>query len=369
MEQVKIWLGFGEDAAWYTELFIVVLAVVIVNLLVRVVLIQLEKGTKKTANTWDDSFFHAINAPLRLVVWLVGLSIAASLAAQKVDAAPIFDLVDPARKAGILVAIGWFITRLVREMEAKMIIANTESGGQKGMDKHTAEAMSKLLRVTVMITLTLAILQTLGFSVSGVLAFGGVGGIAIGFAARDLLANFFGGLMIYLDKPFAVGDWIRSPDKQIEGTVENIGWRRTMIRKFDKRPLYVPNQFFNNISVENPSRMTNRRIYETIGVRYIDHSKVTSIVDEIRQMLIEHDEIDTNQTMIVNFNAFGSHSLDFFIYTFTKTTAWVRYHEIKHEILLGVYDIIRSHDGDMAFPTQTVYLERDGDEQQTQEPS
>lgn len=358
MEQAKMWLGLDE-ASWYTELFIVVLAVVVVNLLVRLVLNQLEKGTKKTANTWDDSIFHAINAPLRFAVWVIGLSVAAGLASQRVDAAPIFDLVDPARKAGILVAIGWFVTRLIREMEAKMVALNTDTSGDKGMDKHTAEAMSKLLRVTVMITLVLAILQTLGFSVSGVLAFGGVGGIAIGFAARDLLANFFGGLMIYLDKPFAVGDWIRSPDKQIEGTVEHIGWRRTVIRKFDKRPLYVPNQFFNTIAVENPSRMTNRRIYETIGVRYIDHAKVTQIVDEIREMLTNHAEIDTNQTMIVNFNAFGPHSLDFFIYTFTKTTAWVRYHEIKHEILLNVYDIVRAHGGDMAFPTQTVYLEQD----------
>lgn len=359
MQQAKSWLGLGGDAAWYTDLFVVVLAVVIVNLLVRLVLNQLEKGTKKTSNTWDDSILHAINAPLRLVVWVAGISIAAGLAAQRVDAAPIFDLVGPARKAGILVAIGWFVTRLVREMEGKLVSVNESTAGQKGMDKHTAEAMSKLLRVAVIITLALAILQTLGFSVSGVLAFGGVGGIAIGFAARDLLANFFGGLMIYLDKPFSVGDWIRSPDKQIEGTVENIGWRRTVIRKFDKRPLYVPNQFFNNIAVENPSRMTNRRIYETIGVRYIDHSKVTAIVDEIRQMLTDHEEIDTSQTMIVNFNAFGPHSLDFFIYTFTKTTAWVRYHEIKHEILLGVYGIIRAHGGDMAFPTQTIHLEQD----------
>jgi len=80
-------------------------------------------------------------------------------------------------------------------------------------------------------------MQTLGYSISGVLAFGGIGGIAVGFAARDLLANFFGGFMIYMDRPFDVGDWIRSPDQEIEGTVEKIGWRLTTIRTFDKRPL------------------------------------------------------------------------------------------------------------------------------------
>ena len=114
------------------------------------------------------------------------------------------------------------------------------------------------------------ILQSLGVSVSGLLAFGGIGGIAVGFAARDLLANFLGGLSIYLDRPFTVGDWIRSPDREIEGTVEEIGWRMTRIRTFDQRPLYVPNSIFASVALENPSRMNNRRIYETLGIRYED---------------------------------------------------------------------------------------------------
>ena len=114
-------------------------------------------------------------------------------------------------------------------------------------------------------------MQLLGFSIAGILTFGGVGGIAVGFAAQDLLSNFFGWLGIYLDRPFAVGDWIRSPDREIEGTVEEIGWRVTRIRTFDNRPLYVPNSAFTNIS---PSRIQQGcligRIYETIGVRYDD---------------------------------------------------------------------------------------------------
>ena len=109
-----------------------------------------------------------------------------------------------------------------------------------------------------------------------------VGGIAVGFAARDLLANLFGGLTIYLDRPFSVGDWIRSPDRQIEGVVERIGWRSTVVRRFDKRPLYVPNSVFSTVVVENPSRMTNRRIYETIGLRYDDARVVGAITDAVR---------------------------------------------------------------------------------------
>jgi MscS family membrane protein len=202
----------------------------------------------------------------------------------------------------------------------------------------------------------LVILQTLGYSISGVLAFGGIGGIAVGFAAKDLLANFFGGLMIYLDRPFSVGDWIRSPDKEIEGTVENIGWRQTRIRTFDKRPLYVPNATFNHISVENPSRMQNRRIKETIGIRYEDASKMDGIIRDVEAMLKAHPDIDQNQTVIVNFNSFAASSLDFFIYTFTKTTDWVKYHEVKQKVLLIILGIIEQHGADIAFTTSTVKI-------------
>ena len=202
----------------------------------------------------------------------------------------------------------------------------------------------------------LTALQTLGFSISGVLAFGGVGGIAVGFAAKDLLANFFGGFIIHLDRPFKVGDWIRSPDRNIEGTVEHIGWRLTTIRTFDKRPLYVPNAVFTTIAVENPSRMTNRRISETIGIRYADVHSMQKIVEEIREMLKNHEEIDSNQTLIVNFLAFNASSLDIMLYTFTKTTEWVRFHEIKEDVLLKVSDIIESHGAEIAFPTRTLHL-------------
>ena len=216
--------------------------------------------------------------------------------------------------------------------------------------------LPKLLRLSVMITAALVGLQTLGFSVSGVLAFGGVGGLAVGFAAKDLLANFFGGLMIYLDRPFAVGEWIRSPDREIEGTVEQIGWRLTKIRTFDARPLFIPNAAFTSIAVENPSRMTNRRIYETIGIRYDDARLMAVIVADVKQMLKEHPDIDTRRTLIVNFNAFAPSSMDFFVYTFTKTTNWIRFHEIKQDVLLKIIEIIESHGAECAFPTSTVHL-------------
>lgn len=94
--------------------------------------------------------------------------------------------------------------------------------------------------------------------------------------------------MLYFDRPFSIGDWIRSPDRNIEGTVAEIGWRITKITTFDNRPLYVPNSLFSSISVENPGRMTNRRITTTIGLRYEDAAKVGVIVEAVREMLKNH---------------------------------------------------------------------------------
>ena len=161
-------------------------------------------------------------------------------------------------------------------------------------------------------------------------------------------------------RPFAIGDWIRSPDRNIEGTVEAIGWRVTRIRTFDKRPLYVPNAIFSSIAVENPSRMRNRRIYETIGIRYQDASKMATIIHKIKDMLRTHPDIDANQTLIVNFNSFAPSSMDFFVYTFTKTTNWIRFHEIKQDVLLKIIDIIGEEKAETAFPTSTIHLAKEG---------
>lgn len=184
----------------------------------------------------------------------------------------------------------------------------------------------------------------------------------MGFAAKDMLANFFGGLTIYLDRPFTVGEWIRSPDHQIEGTVEYIGWRHTRVRAFNKNPIYVPNALFTTIVVENPTRMTNRRIKETIGIRYADLDKMAPIVADVKAMLQTHPEIDAHATLIVNFNQFAASSLDFFIYTFTKTVEWVHYHEVKQDVLLKIAAIIQTHGAEIAFPTRTVHLESAAEE-------
>jgi MscS family membrane protein len=338
---------------WVIQVFIVVLLTAIISLVAKKVLIRLLIHSKKTKTYLDDILVKACAKPVAWIVWLVGISLAAKIIFIETKS-QIFTSFDLIRDVGILISISWFILSIIKGFEEEYI---DKSKSHSNIDVHTIEAMSKLIRLAVIITSVLVILQTLGYSISGVLAFGGVGGIAIGFAAKDLLANFFGGLIIYLDRPFKTGEWIRSPDRKIEGTVEKIGWRMTQIRTFDKRPLYIPNSVFTSIIVENPSRMSNRRIYETIGIRYNDLQQIDKIVDDVKQMLIKHKEIDELQTLIVNFNAFSDSSVDFFVYTFTKTTNWIKFHQIKQDVLIKISEVISSHHAEIAFPTTTVHLD------------
>ena len=266
----------------------------------------------------------------------------------------LFTVVGPLRDVGVIACLAWFLSRFISLAQTNIVQARQTRG--EPLDRTTVEAIAKLLRIAVIVTAVLVALQTLGYSVSGVLAFGGIGGLAVGFAAKDLLANFFGGAMIYMDRPFAVGDWIRSPDREIEGTVEYIGWRLTRIRTFDQRPLYVPNAVFTQVAVENPSRMLNRRIFEQVGLRYDDAAKVKDIVADVDAMLRAHADIDQAQTLMVNFDKFNASSLDFFIYCFTKTTVWATYHAVKQDVLLRILDIIAERGAEIAFPTSTVHV-------------
>ena len=317
----------------------------------RYALGRLHLRLTKTAARWDDALVQALRGPLSLLVWVVGLGLALELGWGR---AGVVELIDPVRVVGIVSALTWFVVRLIALLEIVVIAQAQQTGAP--CERATLDALAKLLRVLACVAAGLVTLQTLGFSVSGVLAFGGIGGLVVGLAAKDLLANFFGGLMISLDRPFAVGDWVRSPDREIEGTVERLGWRLTLIRTFDKRPLYVPNAVFSTITVENPSRMHNRRIYETVGIRYEDADKMAAIVADVEHMLRAHPAIEQRALTMVNFTTLAPSSLDFFVYTFTRTTDWATFHSVKQDVLLRIIGIIERHGAEVAFPTSTLHL-------------
>ena len=346
-------LQYAGEHRWVVETFAIVLATAIARFAAKLFFDRLARQFEKTHNLYDDAFLDAVRKPLGLGIWVLGVSFAAERVGGE-SQAEIFAQVDLIRDVAVVWLLIWFALRFIKFVEEHVVEAGYR---EKPVDHTTARAVGKLLRASTIITGILLVLQAFGFSISGVLAFGGIGGIAVGFAARDLLANFFGALMLFLDRPFSVGDWIRSPDREIEGTVEEIGWRLTRIRTFDKRPLYVPNSVFASLAVENPSRMQNRRIYETIGIRYDDIHSMESIVTKVEEMLKAHEAIDTSQTLMVNFVSFGPSSVDFFVYSFTKTTVWTEFHAIKQDVLLKIAAIIDEHNCEIAFPTQTLHIQ------------
>jgi len=350
MFDLQNWLpGSSPELVWITKVFIIVLATAMVGFVAKRVLVKMAAKVGGTLTRWDDVVLKALARPITWVTWLVGLDFAADVIYAETESA-IFTYSNSVRDVGILLCLTWFILGIIRGAEEEFTQRSDK------VDKTTAQALGKLLRLAVIITAALVILQTLGYSISGVLAMGGVGGIAIGFAAKDLLANFFGGLIVYLDRPFAVGDWVRSPDRDIEGTVEHIGWRMTMIRNFQSQPKYVPNSVFTTVIVENPSRMSNRRIYETIGLRYSDLTSMDQVVADVVAMLKNHPEIEPEKTMIVNFNEFSDSSVDFFVYCFTKTTQWVKFHEVKQNVMLRIAEIVKANNAEIAFPTSTIHI-------------
>ena len=184
------WAGTN---AWIAQVFIVVLGVLLLNLVVSILVHRLHLRLQANQTTWDDALIGALKRPLNVLIWIVGIAFAADIVRAKTGA-PIFDAIGPIRDVGVIATIAWFLLRLTRNMQRNVIRKNRER--EQPIDTTTVDAIGKLISVSIMITAALVVLQTLGFSISGVLAFGGIGGIAIGFAAKDLLAKFFGGLMI-----------------------------------------------------------------------------------------------------------------------------------------------------------------------------
>jgi len=341
---------------WTVQAFVVVLAALLLDFVFRKLINRLERLAGSSRHHWDDAIVYAGKRPVSLLIYGQGLLIAARIL-QPHTGAVVFQVewLQLAQQLLLVASATWFAFRLVTGFEQAFI--NHRREANRDFDITTVSVLARIVRIAVVVTGVLTALSILEIPISGLLAAGGVGGIAIGLAARDLLANFFGGFMVFMDRPFSVGDWVRSPDRDIEGVVQKMGWRVTTIMKFDRRPMYVPNATFTTITVENPSRMTHRRIFEHVGVRYDDFAQVKAIVDSIRSMLQAHEEIAAEETLIVHFNQFGASSLDIMVYCFTRTRQWLEYHRVREDILLKIGGIVEAHGAEIAFPTRTLKLD------------
>ena len=347
---IKELLSSAVGHAWLEQVILIIAVTLLCVVLWRFIVKKVEVLIENTNNKYDDVIWYALLKPVSWLILLIG----SSIALRVISGSEHFEL--PAlfatgQKIVLLMLVAWVLWRFVHKTEETAV----ESGSR---DITTAQAIGKLVKLIIIIITALMALQIFGVHLSGLLAFGGMGGLIVGMAAKDLLGNFFGALMIYLDKPFVVGEWIRSPDREIEGTVVKIGWRITRIQTFDKRPLFVPNGLFSQMVIENATRMSNRRIKESFGIRYQDIHKIKSIIDEVREMLESHNDVDQNQVIIVNFDIFNNSSLDFFIYAFAKTTDWVLFHKVKEDVMLKVADIVIAHEAEFAFPTRQLHIDK-----------
>ena len=263
----------------------------------------------------------------------------------------------------IFIAVVWAVLRFIKELEHKTITGDFSIlpkvlDNRIKLDKHSLRMMIFVLRFSVVSIVAFSLLSMLGVSLSGLLAFGGLGGIVLGFALKDILGNFFAGAILFWERPFLVGDWIRCPSINIEGVVDSINWRTTLIKTFDRRPVYVPNSVLINNYVENAQRMTNRRIYETIGVRYDDLDNLPALLDDIRLMVKAHSGIDDAQSVVVAFDKYGDFSLNFFVCGITYTTTWEEFQTVKEDILLQVAALAKKHKVEFAYPTSRIQLDK-----------
>lgn len=347
IRELALWAGIEP---WVLQVFAIVLITAVAAFTVRVGIHRLQT-VQKTRTFWDDALLEALRRPVGVLIWVFGLAFAIDVI-QHYTQVEIFALAGLARDVVLIVCLAWFVVAFISRAEEGYLAQQVRRG--LPVDHGRIDSVAKLLRITIAVTAALIVLQSLGFSVSGVLAFGGLGGLAVGFAAKDLLANFFGAVIVYFDRPFAVGEWIRSPDRQIEGTVEEIGWRVTQIRTFDQRPLYVPNSVFTQIAVENASRMSNRRILEVIGLRHEDAERVAGIVVDIETMLASHAEIDPSKALTVHLDKIAPSSLDVQLQCFTKTRVAKEYFAVKQDVLLRAIAIVGAHGASIAVPETTL---------------
>jgi MscS family membrane protein len=315
-------------------------------------------------------FCQALGRPLGWAVWMVaalfGVRSLGMLIPGRLDA---FDpVLIKILQCAIVSLITWGALRFFNLCKQDFMQRNHRSDG--GYDDFSqAQTLEKICQIAVIGVAGLTIMAIFKIPMSGILTVGGVGGAALAFANQQLIANIFSGFAIFLDRPFSVGDWIYTTDTKIQGTVTNIGLRLTTIMGFDKRPIYVPNSTFNTSAMVNASRMTNRRILQYIGLRYADLNRVEVIFEKIREMLRKHPGIDQDQLTLVNVvdgatdmgsavgGFYGSSSINFMVYTFTKTTNWARFQKVQDDVMLAIGRIIRAEGGDIAFTSYSLFVE------------
>lgn len=306
------------------------------------------KVTGETKSTIDDELVIAFRPPIEWFVVLSGMYLALR---WLVLTEGIHNVITVGYRVTIIVLVGWAFNRSIQIVNRLIysITAKTPSS----IDDQIAPVIGKLIKAAISTLVVMLVLQELGINVAGIIAGLGVGGLAFALAAQDTLANWFGAVMIYTDRPFEVGQWIKT--SQLEGVVEEIGMRSTRIRTFAQTVVSIPNRQLANEVIENFSKMPKRRISFKIGVTYdTTPAMLEEAIERIRDILREHEEVDQS-FWLVKFTEFGDSSLDIFLYYFTATTDWEHYLSIKQEINLRIMQRLHGIGVQFAFPSMSLY--------------
>ena len=268
--------------------------------------------------------------------------------------APFDERVSLKLSAGITaIAIAWAISRLGH---AALLTNRVEQWLQLDDPKDRAMAIHFLKRsytILMLLSAVGALMLAFGVPPTALAALSGGAGVGLAFGTQKIAQNFFSGFMLFFNRPFKEGDWIST--NNVEGTVETIGWYHTRLRTFERRPMYIPNAMFATNTIINPGQMYNRPIKANIGLRYEDIDKMNAITEQIRAMLQQHPEIDQEQLILVNFNAWEQSSINLLVYCFTTTTVWKDYLDIQQDVFLKIANLVKANGAAFAFNCTTLY--------------
>ncbi|CAA6802881.1 MAG: Mechanosensitive ion channel protein MscS [uncultured Campylobacterales bacterium] len=320
------------------------------KIFIKTILHYLEKLVKKTKNNFDDKLVAILQKPLRFSFFILALF----LVKEIVSIDKLNGLFDNILFSLIIVVISWALFNILNEIN--YIFSSFSKKFGQDLSSDIENFILKTLRVVVIIFAFMIIAEHWGINISAFIASLGLGGLAFALAAKDTVANLFGSLVIFMDRPFKAGDWIEAGD--INGVVEDIGIRSTNIRTFAKSIITVPNAKLTDEPINNWSRMNKRRIKHRLDITYgTKVAQVKNIISDIKTMLENHPDIHKDQIMVY-FDEFRASSLSLFCYYFTVTTEWDEYLRVREDTNLKIMDIIESNGASFAFPSQSLYIEK-----------
>ena len=347
---------FGINATdIIVSLVIFLLFYLLRRLIARFILNRLSRIVSKTSNQIDDAVIEVLDGPLKFLPVVLGFFIASSYLDVSDNNQDFLDLLN---RSLITIFIFWLLHQLI--IPFSFVIKNFESKISKPLVDWTLKG----LKILVIVLGSVAILELWGIRVGPVIAGLGLFGVAVALGAQDLFKNLISGIMILMEKRFTVGDVILVSG-EVEGVVEQIGFRSTLVRRFDSTPVMVPNYKFAEQSVTNYTRRHHRRIRWLIGLEYrttIDQLK--KIRDEINTLIEKDDNFAKNQnaSFYVRIDSFSDSSIDMLVQTFTVTNEWAEFLKIKENLAVKIIEIVENNEAGFAFPSQSLYVEKLSDE-------